>query len=47
MHPRYHSKEIAAMLELYQRTVKAFFGDMSPTSHLTGIFTIIQMQVQF
>jgi hypothetical protein len=23
-----------------------FFGDMSPTSHLTGIFTIIQMQVE-
>jgi uncharacterized membrane protein len=47
MQPRYHSKEMArAMLEHNQRTVKAFFGDMSPTSHLTGIFTIIQMQVE-
>jgi hypothetical protein len=25
--------------------VQAFFGDMSPNSHLTGIFSIIQMQI--
>jgi len=46
LQPRYKNKEIARnLLEQHQRTVKAFFGDMSPTSHLTGIFTVIQMQV--
>lgn len=46
LQPRYKNKEIARnLLEQQQRTVKAFFGDMSPTSHLTGIFTVIQMQV--
>lgn len=31
--------------EAVHRIVQAFFGDMSPNSHLTGIFSIIQMQI--
>ncbi|MFM2308556.1 MAG: hypothetical protein RLY87_676 [Chloroflexota bacterium] len=43
---RYKSKEIAKReLEEHKRTVKAFFGDMSPTSHMTGIFSVIQMHI--
>lgn len=46
LQPHYKNKEIARdLLEQHQRTVKAFFGDVSPTAHLTGIFTVIQMQV--
>lgn len=43
---RYKNTSIAKYeLESVQRTVQAFFGDMSPNSHLTGIFSIIQMQI--
>ena len=43
---RYKNTAIARQeLEAVQRTVQAFFGDMSPNSHLTGIFSIIQMQI--
>lgn len=43
---RYKNTTIAKYeLESVQRTVQAFFGDMSPNSHLTGIFSIIQMQI--
>jgi hypothetical protein len=43
---RFHTKEIARReLENHKRTVKAFFGDMSPTSHLSGIFAVIQMHI--
>ena len=43
---RFHTKEIAKReLESHKRTVKAFFGDMSPTSHLSGIFAVIQMHI--
>jgi hypothetical protein len=39
-------KEIAKReLESHKRTVKAFFGDMSPTSHLSGIFAVIQTHI--
>jgi hypothetical protein len=26
--------------------VKAFFGDISPSTHLTGVFAIIQMHME-
>jgi len=43
---RYKNTIIAKYeLESVQRVVQAFFGDMSPNSHLTGIFSIIQMQI--
>ena len=43
---RFRTKELAKReLESHKRTVKAFFGDMSPTSHLSGIFAVIQMHI--
>ncbi|RLT31576.1 MAG: hypothetical protein DWI54_04200 [Chloroflexi bacterium] len=43
---RFHTKELAKReLESHKRTVKAFFGDMSPSSHLSGIFAVIQMHI--
>lgn len=43
---RYKSKEIAKReLEEHKRVVKAFFGDMSPLSQITGIFSVIQMHI--
>ncbi|MFM2032212.1 MAG: hypothetical protein RLZZ297_977 [Chloroflexota bacterium] len=43
---RYKSKEIAKReLEEHKRVVKAFFGDMSPLSQITGVFSLIQMHI--
>ena len=44
---RYQSLLLAKReYEHLHRIVKAFFGDISPSTHLTGVFAIIQMQME-
>lgn len=43
---RYKSVDIAKReYEMHHRVVKAFFGDISPSQHLTGVFAVIQMEL--
>jgi hypothetical protein len=44
---RYQSLALAKReYEHLHRVVKAFFGDISPSTHLTGVFAIIQMHME-
>lgn len=44
---RYQSLPLAKReYEHLHRVVKAFFGDISPSTHLTGVFAIIQMHME-